>query len=82
MPKHVPHCFNNRKTPDHSGVHYLPETQPWNIEQGGTCYTTRNNSSVIAFKVGTSLDNYHFQITASHGDSPTFKVKSNAEFTG
>ena len=65
-----------------AGFTYLPETQPWNIEQGGTYYTTRNNSSVIAFKVGTSLDNYHFQITASHGDSPTFKVKSNAELTG
>lgn len=65
-----------------AGFAYLPETQPWNIEQGGTYYTTRNNSSVIAFKVGTSLDNYHFQITASHGDSPTFKVKSNAELTG
>ena len=65
-----------------AGFTYLPETQPWNIEQGGTYYTTRNNSSVIAFKVGTSLDNYHFQITASHGDSPTFKIKSNAELTG
>lgn len=65
-----------------AGFTYLPETQPWNIEQGGTYYTTRNSSSVIAFKVGTSLDNYHFQITASHGDSPTFKVKSNAELTG
>ena len=65
-----------------AGFTYLPETQPWNIEQGGTYYTTRNNSSVITFKVGTSLDNYHFQITASHGVSPTFKVKSNAELTG
>ena len=65
-----------------AGFTYLPETQPWSIEQGGTYYTTRNNSSVIAFKVGTSLDNYHFQITASHGDSPTFKVKSNTELTG
>ena len=65
-----------------AGFTYLPETQPWNIEQGGTYYTTRNNSSVIAFKAGTSLDNYHFQITASHGDSPTFKIKSNAELTG
>ena len=47
-----------------AGFTYLPETQPWNIEQGGAYYTTRNNS------------------TASHGDSPTFKVKSNAELTG
>ena len=65
-----------------AGFTYLPETQPWSIEQGGTYYTTRNNSSVIAFKIATSLDNYHFQITASHGDSPTFKVKSNAELAG
>ena len=65
-----------------AGFTYLPETQPWSIEQGGAYYTTRNNSSVIAFKIATSLDNYHFQITASHGDSPTFKVKSNAELAG
>ncbi len=44
-----------------AGFTYLPETQPWNIEQGGTYYTTRNSSSVIAFKVGTSLEDYHFR---------------------
>ena len=67
---------------DAQGFTYLPERASWDIQVGGSYYTVRNNSSVIAFKVGTSLGNYHFQITASHGDSPTFKVKSNAELTG
>ena len=73
-----------------AGFTYLPETQPWNIEQGGTYYTTRNNSSVIAWHVGAQAAQataekpcaaapYHFQLTASHGDSPTFKVKSVGE---
>ena len=39
----------------------------------------RNGSSVVAFKVGeraASPEGLHFQLTAAHGDSPTFKVKS------
>ncbi len=40
--------------------------------------------SVIAWRVGTELpeDAYHFQIAASHADSPTFKVKAVAELEG
>ena len=67
---------------DAAGFMYLPESEPWNIECGGRYYTVRNNSSVIAFKVGAALDNYHFQLTASHSDSPTYKVKARPEISG
>ena len=33
----------------------------------------------FSFKVGNQLDEYSFHVTASHSDSPTFKIKENAE---
>ena len=65
-----------------AGFSYLPEGDAWNVQRGGSYFTTRNGSTVIAFKIGSELDSYHFQITAAHGDSPTFKVKANAELSG
>lgn len=40
-------------------------------------YVTRNNSSIIAFRMPRSIA--PFIITASHSDSPTFKIKWDAE---
>ncbi|MDD7281318.1 MAG: M18 family aminopeptidase [Erysipelotrichaceae bacterium] len=65
-----------------AGFTYLPEGKQWNINKGGCYYTTRNHSSVIAFKIGDTLDDYHFQLAASHGDSPTYKIKSVPELEG
>ncbi|XCP84659.1 M18 family aminopeptidase [Roseburia hominis] len=59
--------------------HELKEESKWQIEPGGKYYVTRNGSSVIAFHIGTDLSEYGFNIAASHSDSPTFKVKENAE---
>lgn len=61
----------------HDGFAELKEANDWNIEAGGKYYVTRNQSSVIAFKVGA--DAKGFNIMASHSDSPTFKLKPNAE---
>lgn len=61
---------------------YLPEDSVWNVEPGKNYYTIRNHSSIIAFKVGKDLQDYHFQIASSHSDSPTFKVKSVPELKG
>ncbi|WP_326908945.1 M18 family aminopeptidase [Sedimentibacter sp. MB31-C6] len=55
----------------------LSEGIKWNIEYGKKYYVTRNSSSIIAFKVGKDLDDYSFNIVASHCDSPTFKIKDN-----
>ena len=60
----------------------LNEGETWNIEKGKNYYTTRNGSSIIAFKVGNNLENLHYQISAAHSDSPTYKVKSVPELKG
>lgn len=67
---------------EEDGFTYLPEGKLWNVEKGGKYYTTRNHSSIIAFRVGKDLSNYHFQMCASHSDSPTFKVKAVPELEG
>lgn len=55
----------------------LSEGKKWKLEKEKKYYVTRNNSSIIAFKVGEDLDNYSFNIVASHCDSPSFKLKDN-----
>lgn len=64
---------------DRVGFTRLAEGDAWELSAGGRYYTTRNGSSIIAFKVGeraVAEGSYHFQVTASHGDSPTFKLKA------
>ena len=67
---------------DEAGFTHLPEGGAWCVEPGGRYYTTRNNSSVVALKVGSELDSYHFQMAAAHGDSPSYKVKTVPELEG
>jgi aspartyl aminopeptidase len=67
---------------DRAGATYLPEGEAWRLERGGLYYTVRNGSSLIAWRVGEELDRYHFQMCASHTDSPTYKVKSVPELAG
>lgn len=65
-----------RRMLDEAGFVYLPEGAAWQVVPGGSYYTVRNGSSLVAFKVGVQLDSYHFQMSASHTDSPTYKVKA------
>lgn len=67
---------------DAAGFARLAEGEAWRVLPGGRYYTTRNNSSVIAFTVGEDLSDYHFQVAAAHGDSPVFKVKAAPELCG
>lgn len=62
-----------------NGYQRLSEKEKWEICPGGKYYVTRNSSSIMAFKAGKHLENYSFKIAASHSDSPTFKIKENAE---
>ena len=57
-----------------AGFKYLAENKIWDIAPG-KYYTKRNSSSLIAFNIGEG--DYHFQISASHSDSPTFKLKDD-----
>lgn len=80
---------------EQAGFTYLPEGAAWDVEPGGAYYTQRNGSSVIAWRVGAQVPRagavgepapdrapYHFQLAASHSDSPCFKVKMAGEVEG
>ena len=62
-----------------NGFVQLWEGEKWMISKGGKYFVTKNDSSVIAFKVPKN-EYAGFNIVASHSDSPTFKIKENAEF--
>ena len=62
-----------------SGFTQLPESRRWELKPGGEYFTTRNGSSILAFRVGRDLSEPAFTLTASHSDSPCFKIKENAE---
>ena len=62
-----------------NGYEELLEGQSWHIEAGHRYFITRNHSSIIALNLGDDLDSYSFNVAASHSDSPTFKIKENAE---
>lgn len=69
-----------------AGFTYLAEGDAWEVVPGGAYYTKRNNSSVVAFKVGDKLDaadaGYHFQMASAHADSPTLRLKARPELAG
>ena len=77
-----PSCFHAINTITerlkNEGFEELTESNSWNIEKGKKYYVTRNLSSIIAFKI-PEKDFVNFHIVASHSDSPTFKIKENAE---
>ena len=62
---------------DDAGFVRLNESDVWPLEAGRAYYFTRNQSSLIAFRLPESGFG-HFQIVASHSDSPCFKLKSQA----
>lgn len=77
-----PSCFhaveNMKKPLQNENFVELQENQKWHIQPGGRYFVTRNGSSLIAF----TIPQHGFKgmrIMASHGDSPTFKIKENPE---
>ena len=62
-----------------NGYAELLESGKWNLEQGKNYFVCRNDSSIIAFQLGTELEEYSFNIASSHTDSPVFKLKEKAE---
>lgn len=70
---------NLKEILEENGYQELLEGQSWKIEPGKKYYVLRNNSSIIALNLGNNLENYSFNVAASHSDSPAFKVKENAE---
>lgn len=64
----------------YAGFTEIREEDTWQIEKGGKYVVTRNGSALMAFTVPQeSAEAFH--ITASHCDSPTFKIKEDPEIT-
>ena len=59
------------------GFQELKEHELWDMTEGGNYFVTRNESSLMAFRI-PGKDFQGFQIIASHSDSPSFKIKENA----
>ena len=77
-----PTCFqaveNLKNMLKKEGFGELLECEKWEIVPGGKYFVTRNDSSIIAFSVPKKEFN-GFQLICSHTDSPSFKLKENAE---
>jgi len=63
------------------GYERLSESQHWSLSPGGKYFFTRNGSSLMAFRI-PKADFTGFLISASHSDSPTFRIKENAALMG
>jgi aspartyl aminopeptidase len=63
------------------GFTYLNEHEKWQLTPGKGYYLTRNHSSVIAFRIPEGNPT-SFLISASHTDSPMFKLKPLFEAPG
>ena len=60
----------------------LNESEAWGLEaQTGKFYVTRNDSSIIAFTLGSDPVEHGFRMVGAHTDSPCLKVKPNPEIT-
>ena len=64
---------------DKNGYERLGENEKWSLKAGGRYYVTRNQSAMIAFNIPSNASSLSFMISASHSDSPCFKVKHNPE---
>lgn len=62
------------------GFSEIKEEDTWNLKSEGKYYVTKNDSALIAFRVGTEdVENSGFKIIGAHTDSPGFRVKANPE---
>lgn len=59
-----------------AGFIEIKESDPFVVYPGNSYFVTRNDSSIIAFKL-PEYPSKQIKITATHTDSPTFKLKPN-----
>ena len=59
----------------------LAESDRWQLQTGGRYYVTRNDSSLIAFVLGSDdVVETGLHMAGAHTDSPCLKIKPNPEF--
>lgn len=71
---------NAKKMLKKEGFKELKEENHWKFKPGGIYFITRNDSSLVAFRVGTELPfEAGFSCIGAHTDSPSFKLKQHSE---
>lgn len=68
---------NGERALEHAGFQRLREGAPWKLEANKGYYVTRNQSSLIAFRVPERITG--FMVGSAHTDSPCLKLKENME---
>lgn len=69
---------NMAKALDKAGFIALDERDEWQLEGGKAYYTLRNDSSIVAFRVGVNdVAEQGWKMVGAHTDSPCLKVKPN-----
>lgn len=80
-----PTAFNAVKTSKDllmkNGFKELKMNEKWQLKVGGKYFITKNASSLTAFVVNSENMQEGFRIIGSHSDSPTFRIKPDAEMT-
>jgi len=67
---------------EHAGFQRLTEKEQWAVNhQQGRYFVTRNDSSIIAFRLNRPLVEHGIHMVGAHTDSPCLKVKPNPEIT-
>lgn len=64
-----------------NGFDELKMNEKWQLKVGGKYFITKNSSSLTAFVINSDNMQDGFRIIGSHSDSPTFRIKPNAEMT-
>ena len=64
-----------------AGYRELSENRPWQLQDGGGYFVTRNSSSLLAFRIPACPPS-GAHIIAVHSDSPVFKLKPQPELAG
>ena len=71
-------CNNIVKKLEEAGFTKLDENNYWAIDYNKKYYVKRNDTSIIAFTTPNKKTVKGLNVTASHLDSPSFKVKPNS----
>ncbi len=76
------HAISNiKKELSDNGFEKISLGDCFKLKKGGKYFFTKNDSSIIALTIGKKLEKPCLLITASHSDSPAFKLKENATIT-
>ncbi len=61
------------------GYEELKGEETWTLDEGDKAFYTKNDSSLFVIQVGQDPLNRGFKMAGAHTDSPTFRVKPQAE---